>query len=112
MCSSSLAHLHRERVLLGVFDQVQYTLLPLWGTYPSPSPGPFQVPQIPTPVPARTDRADRRAAGDFASVLFSVVEGRASTVSSALTLGDVNLALTKIHNAPDATVGWGCRGWG
>eukprot|EP00913_Durusdinium_trenchii_P013235 g12423.t1 len=45
----------------------------------------------------------RCAAGDFASVLFSVVEGRASTVSSALTLGDVNLALTKIHNAPDAT---------
>ena len=41
-------------------------------------------------------------AGDFASVLFSVVEGRASTTKTQLTLGDVNAALTKIHNAPDA----------
>jgi len=45
----------------------------------------------------------RCAAGDFASVLFSVVEGRAPKAASTLTLGDVNLALTKIHNAPDAT---------
>lgn len=36
-------------------------------------------------------------------MLFSVVEGRAPKAASTLTLGDVNLALTKIHNAPDAT---------
>lgn len=37
-------------------------------------------------------------------MLFSGVEGRAPKAASTLTLGDVNLALTKIHNAPDATV--------
>ena len=46
------------------------------------------------------------SSGDFASVLFSVVEGRAPKAASTLTLGDVNLALTKIHNAPDATENW------
>lgn len=44
----------------------------------------------------------RCAAGDFASVLFSVLEGRAQAAASALTLGEVNAALTRIHNAADA----------
>ncbi|CAJ1334393.1 unnamed protein product, partial [Effrenium voratum] len=45
----------------------------------------------------------RCAAGDFASVLFSVVESRAPKAASNLTLGEVNSALSRIHNAADAT---------
>lgn len=43
------------------------------------------------------------AAGDFASVLYSVVETRASVKpgASALTIGELNAALDRIHNAPD-----------
>lgn len=44
------------------------------------------------------------AAGDFPSVLYSVVESRATVKpgASALTIGDLNEALDKVHNASDA----------
>lgn len=43
------------------------------------------------------------AAGDFSSVLFSVVESRVtvSPGNSQLTIGDVNVCLDRIHNAGD-----------
>jgi len=43
------------------------------------------------------------AAGDFASVLYSVVESRVTVAAGAshLTIGDVNLCLDRIHNAGD-----------
>jgi DNA ligase-4 len=43
------------------------------------------------------------AAGDFSSVLFSVVESRVTIAlgSSRLTIGDVNICLDRIHNAGD-----------
>ncbi|CAE8619787.1 unnamed protein product [Polarella glacialis] len=45
----------------------------------------------------------RCAAGDFASVLHSVVENRAaSTGQAVLTIGELNAALDRIHNAADA----------
>lgn len=45
----------------------------------------------------------RCAAGDFSSVLFSVAEARATVLpgASTLTIGDVNAALDRIHDAPD-----------
>lgn len=52
-----------------------------------------------------TERAQSRrcAAGDFSSVLFSVAEARATVLpgASTLTIGDVNAALDRIHDAPD-----------
>jgi len=46
----------------------------------------------------------RCAAGDFASVLYSVAEARATVKpgESTLTIGDVNAALDRIHNTSDA----------
>lgn len=46
----------------------------------------------------------RCAAGDFASVLYSVAETRAIVKpgTSALTLGDVNASLDRIHNTTDS----------
>lgn len=43
------------------------------------------------------------AAGDFASVLYSVVESRVTVApgASRLTIGDVNICLDRIHNAGD-----------
>lgn len=43
------------------------------------------------------------AAGDFSSVLFSVVESRVTVApgNSQLTIGDVNVCLDRIHNAGD-----------
>mmetsp|Transcript_55269 Transcript_55269/g.103840 ORF Transcript_55269/g.103840 Transcript_55269/m.103840 type:complete len:885 (-) Transcript_55269:112-2766(-) len=45
------------------------------------------------------------AAGDFASVLYSVVEARVTVApgASTLTIGDVNLCLDRIHNAAGAS---------